>query len=159
MKPFFLLVAGGLIVLALGALALWRGESVLDRADPENADQVAPGRVAYARHCASCHGDSLQGQPNWRKRKADGKLPAPPHDDTGHTWHHADQQLFRITKDGVKPPLAPEGYESDMPAFGDVITDEEIWEVLSFIKSTWTEKSRAYQERIDQAFRKQAKQE
>jgi mono/diheme cytochrome c family protein len=101
----------------------------------------------------------LQGQPNWRQRKADGKLPAPPHDDTGHTWHHADQQLFRITKDGVKPPLAPEGYESDMPAFGDVIADEEIWEVLSFIKSTWAEKSRAYQERIDQAFRKQAKQE
>ena len=159
MKSFFLLVAGGLIVLALGALALWRGGSVLDRADPENADQVARGGVAYAQHCASCHGDSLQGQPNWRRRKANGKLPAPPHDDTGHTWHHADQQLFRITKDGVKPPLAPEGYESDMPAFGDVIADEEIWEVLSFIKSTWAEKSRAYQERIDQAFRKQAKQE
>jgi mono/diheme cytochrome c family protein len=159
MKLFIPLVAGGLIVLALGALALWRGESGLERADPENVDQVARGTVLYAQHCASCHGDSLQGQPNWRQRKPDGRLPAPPHDDSGHTWHHADQQLFRITKDGVKPPLAPEGYESDMPAFGDVITDEEIWEVLSFIKSTWTEKSRAYQERIDQAFRKQAERE
>lgn len=159
MKPFILLVAGGLIVLALGALALWRGDSAPDRANPENADQVVQGRVVYAQHCASCHGDGLQGQPNWRIRNADGKLPAPPHDDTGHTWHHADEQLFRITKGGVRPPLAPEGYESDMPSFAGVLTDEEIWAILSFIKSTWSEKSRAYQERIDHAFRNQAKQE
>ncbi len=45
MRPFFLLVAGGLIVLALGSLALWRGESVLDRADPDNTDQIAQGRA------------------------------------------------------------------------------------------------------------------
>ncbi len=156
MKPVLLLVTGGLIVLALGALALWRGESVLDRADAENLDQIGRGRVVYAEHCASCHGDNLQGQPDWRIRKADGKLPAPPHDDTGHTWHHADEQLFRITKGGVKPPLAPEGYESDMPAFAETLSDEEIWAVLSFIKSTWSEQSRAYQERIDQAYKRQA---
>jgi mono/diheme cytochrome c family protein len=159
MKPYILLVAGGLIVLAFGGLALWRGGSVLDRADPENADQVAQGKVVYAQHCASCHGDSLQGQPNWRIRKVDGKLPAPPHDDTGHTWHHADEQLFRITKGGVRPPLAPEGYESDMPAFAGVLSDEEIWAALSFLKSTWSKKSGAYQKRIDQAYRKQAKEQ
>ncbi len=156
MKLFVLLVAGGLVVLALGALALSRGESVLDRADFENADHVARGRVVYAEHCGACHGKSFQGQPKWRERKPDGRLPAPPHDDTGHTWHHADEQLFRITKGGVKPPLAPEGYESDMPSFDGVLVDEEIWAVLSFIKSTWSEKSRAYQERIDQTYRKQA---
>ena len=144
------------VLLELGALALWRGGSVLDQADPENAHQVARGRVVYAQHCASCHGDSLQGQPNWRERKVDGKLPAPPHDDTGHTWHHPDEQLFRITKVGVKPPLAPDGYESDMPSFAETLSDEEIWAVLSFIKSTWSEKSRAYQKRIDEAYRKQA---
>jgi mono/diheme cytochrome c family protein len=126
MKPVLLLVTGGLIVLALGALALWRGESVLDRADAENLDQIGRGRVVYAEHCASCHGDNLQGQPDWRIRKADGKLPA------------------------------PEGYESDMPAFAETLSDEEIWAVLSFIKSTWSEQSRAYQERIDQAYKRQA---
>jgi mono/diheme cytochrome c family protein len=98
----------------------------------------------------------LQGQPNWRERKADGRLPAPPHDDTGHTWHHSDEQLFRITKLGMTPPIAPEGYDSDMPAFGDTLKDEEIWAVLSFIKSTWSVESRVSQERIDQAFRNQA---
>ncbi len=159
MNPYLLLVAGGLIVLTLSALAFWRGEAVLDRADAEILDQVSRGRLVYNGNCVSCHGDNLQGRPNWRERKPDGRLPAPPHDDTGHTWHHSDEQLFRITKLGVKPPLAPEGYESDMPAFGDTLTGEEIWAVLSFIKSTWSEKSRAYQERIDQAFRKQAEEQ
>jgi mono/diheme cytochrome c family protein len=158
MKPFFLLLAGGLVVFTLGTLALSRGEAVLNRADPENTDQVARGRLVYDENCASCHGANLQGQLNWRERKPDGRLPAPPHDDTGHTWHHADEQLFRITKNGVKPPLAPEGYESDMPAFAETLSDEDIWAVLSFIKSTWSMRSLAYQERIDKSYRKQAKQ-
>jgi mono/diheme cytochrome c family protein len=155
-KRSFLLVAGGPIVLVLGVLALWRGDPVRDRADPENADQVARGRVIYAQHCASCHGDSLQGQPNWRERTSDGRLPAPPHDDTGHTWHHSDEQLFRITKLGMKPPLTPEGYDSDMPAFAETLSDEEIWAVLSFIKSTWSPKAQTRQGRIDNAYRRAA---
>ena len=76
-------------------------------------------------------------------------MPAPPHDETGHTWHHPDEQLFRITKYGVKPPLAPPGYESDMPAFDGVLTDAEIWVVLAYIKSLWPTKSRTYQVKID----------
>jgi len=42
----------------------------------------------YQELCASCHGVNLEGQPNWREYKADGSLPAPPHDEAGHTWHH-----------------------------------------------------------------------
>jgi len=110
-----------------GGLAYWRGEAVLNRADAEILDQVSRGRLVYNGNCASCHGDNLQGQPNWRERKPDGRLPAPPHDDTGHSWHRADEQLFRITKNGAKPPLAPEGYESDMPAFAETLSDEEMW--------------------------------
>ncbi|WP_372071407.1 cytochrome c [Tistrella mobilis] len=107
------------------------------RADADDARQVGLGKVVYQENCVSCHGANLEGQPDWRTRKPDGRLPAPPHDETGHTWHHPDQQLFRITKLGVKPPLAPEGYQSDMPAFGGVLSDDEIWAVLAFIKSRW----------------------
>ena len=80
-------------------------------------------------------------------------LPAPPHDETGHTWHHADEQLFRLTRLGVKPPLAPEGYQSDMPAFDGVLTDAQIRAVLAFIKSTWPIDIRDRQERINEAIR------
>ena len=59
------------------------------------------GAVVYADYCASCHGANLEGQPNWRSRMPNGKLPAPPHDANGHTWHHPDRQLFAITKYGL----------------------------------------------------------
>lgn len=102
-----------------------------------NAQEAALGALVYREHCASCHGNNLEGEPNWKVRKENGRLPAPPHDENGHTWHHTDDQLFRITKFGVRPPLAPEGYESDMPAFESVLTDTEIRAVLDFIKNSW----------------------
>ena len=108
------------------------------RADPRDAPNVALGRTVYAQYCASCHGAKLEGQPNWRVRLPNGRLPAPPHDESGHTWHHPDRVLFAITKNGLVAPYAPKGYESDMPAFGGKLTDEEIWVVLAYIKSHWT---------------------
>lgn len=108
------------------------------RADPGDAGRVALGERVYAQHCASCHGARLEGQPHWRSRLPNGRLPAPPHDATGHTWHHADALLFAITKQGTVPPYAPAGYDSDMPAFGRTLSDDEIWAVLAFIKSRWT---------------------
>jgi hypothetical protein len=79
-----------------------------------------------------------EGQPDWRRRQANGRLPAPPHDESGHTWHHPDHVLFGITQKGLVPPHSPGDYESDMPAFGGKLTDEEIWAVLAYIKSYWT---------------------
>lgn len=155
-KRVLLLTGAGLVAVAVGALMVLRSGPDPGRADAENAEQVALGDVLYAAHCAVCHGDRLQGQPNWRQRNQDGKLPAPPHDDTGHTWHHADMELFRITKGGLKPPLAPEGYKSDMPAFGDTLGDADIWAILSFIKGTWSPRERSSQDRIDKAYRRAA---
>ncbi len=105
----------------------------------------AQGRALYAQHCASCHGARLEGQPDWRRPKPDGRLPAPPHDASGHTWHHSDAELFRMTKYGMAAVVP--GHESDMPAFGAVLSDAQIVAVLAFIKSTWPAKERAHQER------------
>jgi Cytochrome c, mono- and diheme variants len=105
--------------------------------------QEPDGRVLYMNNCAACHGAELEGQPDWMVRKPDGRLPAPPHDATGHTWHHSDDQLFLIVKDGLAA-IAP-GYETDMPAFGETMTDAEIEAVLEFIKGTWPEREREIQ--------------
>jgi mono/diheme cytochrome c family protein len=107
------------------------------------ANQIAIGKALYAQHCASCHGVNLEGQPNWQTRNADGKLPAPPHNDSGHTWHHSDEQLFKITKLGVSA-IVP-GYMSDMVGFQGKMSDEEIQAVISFMKSTWSTPHRDYQ--------------
>ena len=100
--------------------------------------QLALGGTIYAQYCAACHGAKLEGQPNWRSRMPNGRMPAPPHDESGHTWHHTDRALFAITKNGLVPPHAPKGYESDMPAFADTLSDAEIGAALAFIASHWT---------------------
>jgi len=125
------------VALALLSSCQRLAEGEDPRADPRDAEKVALGAKVYARQCASCHGRKLEGQPNWRERLPNGRLPAPPHDESGHTWHHADRVLFAIVKNGLVPPYATPGYESDMPAFGGKLSDDEIWAALAFIKSHW----------------------
>ena len=114
--------------------------------EPVTAAEIALGQEVYAQTCASCHGADLEGQPDWRRRLDNGRMPAPPHDETGHTWHHADGQLFTITKHGVEAVVP--GYESDMPAFEGVLSDAEIRAVLAYIKSTWPERERGFQAEV-----------
>ena len=95
------------------------------------------GEAIYKAECAACHGAKLEGQAHWQTRRPDGKLPAPPHDPTGHTWHHPRERLFAIVKFGMVPPNAPPGYVSDMPAYAGKLTDAQIGNVLAWIESRW----------------------
>lgn len=143
-------VLAGAVVLGAAALGFgWLGPAPPAIADAGDPAQVALGQRVYAEHCASCHGANLEGQPNWQARRPDGRLPAPPHDATGHTWHHPDAQLFELTKRG--PTALVPGYASDMPGFGEVLGDGEIRAVLRFIKSTWPAEIRARQEALGAA--------
>ncbi|MEQ8601896.1 MAG: cytochrome c [Marivibrio sp.] len=108
---------------------------------------IAAGAPLYREACASCHGADLQGEANWKTPKPDGTLPAPPHDASGHTWHHPDGFLFAYTKLGGQP-FMPEGRTSAMPAFGDQLSDREIIAILAYIKSAWPEEVLARQQRI-----------
>ena len=101
-------------------------------------EDLALGGKLYLQHCAACHGARLEGQPAWQKRLPNGRMPAPPHDDSGHTWHHPDEVLFGITKQGLAPPYAPPGYESDMPGFAGKLSDAQIRAVLAHIRSRWS---------------------
>lgn len=114
---------------------------------PVVADENRDGAALYQQNCASCHGAELQGQPDWRSPGPDGRLPAPPHDATGHTWHHSDDILFRITRDGTAA-IVGGGYESNMPGFGDTLSDAQIHAIHEYIKSTWPDRERAHQEMI-----------
>jgi len=101
--------------------------------------KVALGKSIYAQNCASCHGGILEGQPNWKQTQPDGKLLPPPQDNTGHTWHHADELLISIIENGGDPPY------STMPPFSDTLSENEIQAVLTFIKSHWGEEEREFQ--------------
>jgi len=141
-KPFKIIV-GVFLVAAAAATAAWYGlqrDVPTTTTDITNPRLIAHGQKIYAENCALCHGVNLEGQPRWDRIKPDGKLPAPPHDPSGHTWHHSDQRLFLIIKEGLATEEA-----TDMPIFGGVLSDHDIWAVLTFIKSTWPEDIRRRQ--------------
>lgn len=157
------ILAAGLVVLAVAAAALWRYVVVEEgpalvaqsgapagapvRIDPGDPELVVLGRRIYVDYCATCHGADREGEPDWRKRKEDGTMPAPPHDESGHTWHHPDGMLFAITKSGSQI-VAPAGYETGMPGFADSLSDREISASIAFIKSHWPPQIRRRQELI-----------
>ena len=139
-------------IAGAAAVAVWAGGKE-DRPPvlavlgvPVDAEMIELGAGLYAKNCASCHGADLEGQPDWRRRLDNGRMPAPPHDETGHTWHHADQQIFDITKNGLASVVP--GYESDMPVFDSILSDAEITAILGYIKSTWPERERGFQAEI-----------
>jgi mono/diheme cytochrome c family protein len=152
-----LLVLACVAVIGIGAVALTSiglapSSATKRPLDPNDAERVERGARLYAEYCAACHGAGLEGQPNWRERLPEGGLPAPPHDETGHTWHHEDQVLFDYTKFGGQQVVGP-GFESNMPGFGEDLSDEQIWAVLSFIKSTWPERERDFHDQLYEANR------
>jgi mono/diheme cytochrome c family protein len=137
-KNFAFLMAASILVIGVAATLL----RVL-RAGGERSARIELGQRLYATHCASCHGADLQGEPDWQDPKPNRHMPAPPHDANGHTWHHSDEELFRITKFGMFAVVP--NYDSDMPAFGNALSDQEIEAVLAFIKSTWPAREQDYQ--------------
>ncbi len=124
---------------------LWVGKPAYQMNRNTNAANldIKAGAALYAQNCAACHGGQLQGQPNWQVPLDNGAYPAPPHDQTGHTWHHDDALLFAYTKKGGAAALAAKGitdFKSGMPGFGQTLSDQDIRNILGFIASRWPER-------------------
>ncbi len=89
---------------------------------------VAAGAIAYAAHCAACHGATGRG---------DGALAAAaaaygprPSNLADPTWRHGggDGDIFTAIRDGIGPAF-------DMDAFGDRLAETDIWNLVNFIRS------------------------
>jgi len=149
-KRTVLLAAAAVLVLAAAGAGWWLSRppaKAPEIAAAERAALIDLGQRVYADNCARCHGPKGEGQANWRQRKADGRLPAPPLNGSGHTWHHPDEHLFAVVSQGVEA-LAPAGYASDMRGFGDKLSDREIRAVLAYVKDWWPADIRARQRDI-----------
>ena len=119
---------------------------------PNDPVYVKMGRKVYLKQCASCHGVNLKGQVGWQGNIVDGMRLAPPHDKSGHTWHHPDEMLFNLTKYGFKA-MINDDYKVSMPVYDGILSDEEIIASLSYIKSTWPDEVIEIHNKINNNYR------
>ena len=144
--PGAVLLIGTTLVYFVTGLSSARGIVL----KPDDDSVVSLGVEVYAQNCASCHGANLEGEKEWQGRDEDGRLRAPPHDATGHTWHHDGELLFRLTKYGPAEVIGDPSYASNMPAYEDILSDAEIIAVLSYFKSTWPPHIRARHDEMEE---------
>jgi mono/diheme cytochrome c family protein len=113
------------------------------------AEEAARGAAVYRGNCAACHGLRAEGHPDYGKKRdgEHGLYPPPPHDATGHTWHHGDATLFRIISEGGQS-YAPPGFTSRMPAFKGYLSEGDIRAVIVYFKSLWGERERRFQAEV-----------
>lgn len=121
---------------------------------PERAAIIAAnpnlqaGQTTYNLRCAHCHGYAGEGQllstvPNTQQL---GLHTVPPHDATGHSWQHPSQLIEQVILNGIENPL--EHYP--MPSFAGVVTQEEIDQLIDYMRLWWTDDQRAWQVQVTQ---------
>ncbi|WHZ12231.1 MAG: Cytochrome c family protein [Burkholderiaceae bacterium] len=161
LKPLVLGAAGLLALLLVAGAGYFslldnnrQAAAPLHSLRPDDPQLLRVGARIYAQQCAACHGAEGEGQPSWRDRGLDGLLPAPPHDPSGHTWHHPDEQLFAITKQGLARLINQPDYRTAMPIYDGVLSDDEIVAVLSWIKTQWPPEIRRRHDEINVQYRK-----
>jgi mono/diheme cytochrome c family protein len=83
---------------------------------------VRSGRQRYVFDCRQCHGNSGRGDGDMSHA---GGVPS---DFTDDVWQHgeSDGEIFLVIKDGVT---------ADMLGYGDRLADEDIWNLVNYIKS------------------------
>ncbi len=154
MNKLYLMLAGGIFLVACGkdttqtptpqfldnipdfaVVAVTPKPTVVADDDPRlPIEPRVEGQALYEANCANCHGINGEGQypSDPYKLNEDGLAGAPPHDVTGHTWHHPDQQLIEIIFNGQNLP----NFEL-MPSFKDKLTIDEMISILAHIKTWW----------------------
>lgn len=126
---------GRLLVYGITASAILVGIYLTYSQSRLTSANLVLGKQVYDARCASCHGSNGEGEnPSAPLEPGlDGLFPAPPHDNTGHTWHHSDSLIQQIIREG----RGDQGFKP-MPAFGDQLTDEEVDAVIAYMKTWWT---------------------
>jgi mono/diheme cytochrome c family protein len=105
----------------------------------ENQKQVELGQLTYQQNCMGCHGVKLKGKPSWEV--ASPNQAGIPLSADGTTWHMSDNHLFDAIATGerVKAGKTTRVHEQAYAkSAGGRLTDNEIWALIAYFKTTWT---------------------
>jgi copper transport protein len=92
---------------------------------PASSASISQGEQIYLANCLACHGAGGKGDgPSGR-----GLLPPPANFTIPHSRMHRDAEFFSWITGGI--PGSP------MPAFGEELSDEQIWDVINYIRVTY----------------------
>lgn len=127
-----------ILVLVLGLMSCAREPITLVADYPIVVSQegITSGRSLYMAHCLICHANPEGGGRN--------RYNAPLHSEEGHTWHHGDRDLVDWVLNGL-----PE--RGVMPAFGTQLSEDDVIDIIAYIKSTWGPRIRDLQNATSQA--------
>ncbi len=154
MRPFISLILIIITLLLFSACGMIAPQStptpfIFTQAPPPTPTLSNPilrrGEVSYSTNCAHCHGYSGEGQKPETVENTErlGMKIVPAHDASGITWKYADDLLFMVIRDGVQNPLN----QYQMPPYA-ALPDDEIWAIITFMKTRWTDEQRAYQRTV-----------
>jgi mono/diheme cytochrome c family protein len=89
---------------------------------------VAAGLKLYTKFCANCHGTTGRG--NGRLAAGAAMYGRRPSDLADDEWQHGstDGEIFIVVRDGIGPDF-------QMDAFGRMMSDEDVWNVVNYVKT------------------------
>lgn len=113
-------------LIAAGATAEDAGKGPL----PNTRKSIAQGKQVYLSNCADCHDQDGRGL---NRRDFNSTAPADLTD--LDDYHHgiSPEALFSSIRNGTK---------EDMPAFKGRLNDEQIWNIVNFVRGFWPEEKR-----------------
>src|SRR5215468_1189741 len=120
-------IAGAAVIMLLNVSGGVAGQGVSGAASvknpvPATPDSIAAGRQIYLRRCASCHAATGEGGPG------NDLIPAAPSLVDEQVKVKTDSQVFNNIKNGIGPDF-------NMVAFKDTLKDDEIWNVVNYLRS------------------------
>ncbi|MCB0080271.1 MAG: cytochrome c [Caldilineaceae bacterium] len=125
----WILMIGTALVLIPITLILLQNNSASGYIEPAASPEVfAQGKAIFEETCAACHGEAGQ---------AGEGLIGSPLNGSAHAWHHVDDQLRLMVRDGIP--------NTQMVGHGEHLSAEEIDAVISYIKTWWTPEQQAMQ--------------
>lgn len=121
---------GGTLIVVLVIIGLFIGYTQVT--SESTTPSVIRGKQLYETYCASCHGVNGVGErPDDIYAMDEYGFVAPPMDDTGHAWHHTDEDLVEMILEGS--PRNPR-----MIGWKSVLSREDAEDLVEYIKSLWS---------------------
>jgi mono/diheme cytochrome c family protein len=121
-------------VLLIGGAVLWfgfpdeHGGADLQAGNPvpPSEQSIERGRMLFQQNCIVCHGEDGRGD-----GPAAAELNPQPTDFRLHMPNHTDPDFFRFIADGYPG--------SAMPEFRESFSEEDIWNLVNFLRASFSE--------------------